>query len=337
VLAALLNGSRFDYVMTGSLSNPAGVEHIILIPRSDGSESTSPMGNPAIAVNLAGQQPSQQNVTEIGLAQQQPSQQDVTKAETTSDGAGDAGVDDSEQPTRVVTSEAMEPSEGAGEQQPQPSGQQRSGWQMPHAFPQQLGTSPQQPGNSPTTPQGFPSPQLPPNWASPSAVINHSRWLAEARILARGSNSALTFDFPIRVSARLWKSLFLRRSRHQSKQRQETLTVGSAKNSISTKMALPVSVHVVWSQFEMGNRGDVRMVAGLRSAPSSDEPPGRAAHWSALGRSRAPWGAGTTASTHLADLCGSEADHSPPSAAGRTYTPDNMSMDANTSSPPSTS
>ncbi len=49
VLAALLNGSRFDYIMTGSPSNPAGVEHIILIPRGDGSESTSPMGNPAIA------------------------------------------------------------------------------------------------------------------------------------------------------------------------------------------------------------------------------------------------------------------------------------------------
>jgi len=163
VLAALLNGSRFDYVMTGSPSNPAGVEHIILIPRGDGSESTSPMGTPAIAVNLAGQQPSQQNVTEIGLAQQQPSQQDVTKAETTSDGAGDAGADDSEQPTRVVTSEAAEPSEGDGEQQPQPSGQQRSGWQMPQAFPQQLGTSPQQPANSPTTPQGFPNPQLPHN------------------------------------------------------------------------------------------------------------------------------------------------------------------------------
>ena len=54
VLAALLNGSRFDYVMTGSPSNPAGVEHIILIPRGDGSESTSPMGNPGIAANLAG-------------------------------------------------------------------------------------------------------------------------------------------------------------------------------------------------------------------------------------------------------------------------------------------
>jgi len=151
VLAALLNGSRFDYVMTGSPTNPAGVEHIILILRGDGPESERSMGNPAIGVNLAGQQRSQQNVTAVGLAQQQPSQQDVTKAEMRSDAAGDAGADDSEQPTTVWTSE------GAAA----PSGQQRSGWQMPAAFPQQPGPGPQQPVNSPTTPQGSPNPQLP--------------------------------------------------------------------------------------------------------------------------------------------------------------------------------
>jgi len=144
VLAALLNGSRFDYVMTGSPSNPAGVEHIILMPRRDGSESTGPMGNPAIAVNLAGRQPSQQN-NKIGLAQQQPFQQDVTAAETTSYSAGDAGADGWEQPTRVMTSEGV---------QIQPAGQ-RSGWQMPQAFPQQ-------PANRPATPQGSPNP-LPPH------------------------------------------------------------------------------------------------------------------------------------------------------------------------------
>ena len=103
VLAALLNGSHFDYVMTGSLSNPAGVEHIILITRSDGAESTGPMGNPAIAVNLAGQQPSQPY---------------VTGAETTSDSTGDADADDSVPPTRVVISEGVGPPQGYGEQPP---------------------------------------------------------------------------------------------------------------------------------------------------------------------------------------------------------------------------
>ena len=161
VLAALLNGSRFDYIMTGSPSNPAGVEHIILVPRGDGSESTSPMGNPAIAANLAGQQRSQQNVIAIGLAQQQPSQPDVT-AETTSYGVGDADADVSEQPTRAWTSEAQEPSQGNGEQPPQPGGQQSSGWRIQQVFPQQPGTTPQQPENSPTRSQGSPTP-LPPH------------------------------------------------------------------------------------------------------------------------------------------------------------------------------
>ena len=163
VLAALLNGSRFDYIMTGSPANPTGVEHIILILRGDGSESTSPMGNPAVALNLAGQQLSQHNVTEIGLAQQQPSQQNVTEAEMTSYGAGDASTDNSEQPTRMVVSEGVEPYKGGGEQQPQPTGQQHSGWRIQQSFPQQLGTSPQQPANSPTTPQGSPNPPPPHN------------------------------------------------------------------------------------------------------------------------------------------------------------------------------
>jgi len=146
VLAALLNGSRFDYIMIGSPSNPAGVEHIILIPRGDGSESASTMGNPGIAANLA---------------QQQPSQQDVGEAETTSYGVGDADADVSEQPTRAWTSEAQEPSQGNGEQPPQPAGQQSSGWRIQQVFPQQPGPTPQQPENSPTRSQGSPTPPPP--------------------------------------------------------------------------------------------------------------------------------------------------------------------------------
>lgn len=147
VLAALLNGSRFDYIMTGSPSNPAGVEHIILIPRGDGSESTSPMGNPGIAANLA---------------QQQPSQQAVGEAETTSYSVVDTGTDDLEQPTRASTSQAQEPSQGNGEQPPQPAGQQSSGWRTQQVFPQQPATTPQQPENSPARSQGSPTP-LPPH------------------------------------------------------------------------------------------------------------------------------------------------------------------------------
>ena len=150
VLSALLNGSRFDYVIVGSRSNPAGVERIILMPRSNESGNTDhPGGN--FAVYQTGQQPSQRNVTGTGLAQQPPSGQDATEADA------DAGDDDSEQPTVDVISEAEDPPEGDGQQQAQP-GQPGYPGQMPQLLPQQLGPNPQQPSNQPTTPEGLPQP-----------------------------------------------------------------------------------------------------------------------------------------------------------------------------------
>lgn len=44
VIASLLNGSRFDYIILGSLQRPSGLERIILTPRSSG-----PAGQPANA------------------------------------------------------------------------------------------------------------------------------------------------------------------------------------------------------------------------------------------------------------------------------------------------
>jgi hypothetical protein len=42
VLAELLNGSRYDYVMIASASNPGGLQHVILTPKSPGAETSSP-------------------------------------------------------------------------------------------------------------------------------------------------------------------------------------------------------------------------------------------------------------------------------------------------------
>ena len=49
VLAELLNGSRYDYVMIASPTNPAGVEHLILTPKAGGpeAEGTPMASNPA--------------------------------------------------------------------------------------------------------------------------------------------------------------------------------------------------------------------------------------------------------------------------------------------------
>lgn len=47
VLAELLNGSRYDYVMIASAANPGGLQHVILTPKAAGSENSSP--NPPAA------------------------------------------------------------------------------------------------------------------------------------------------------------------------------------------------------------------------------------------------------------------------------------------------
>ena len=45
VMAALLNGSHYNYVLLGSVQNPNILEHVILSPRPAGSDSV-PSGSP---------------------------------------------------------------------------------------------------------------------------------------------------------------------------------------------------------------------------------------------------------------------------------------------------
>ncbi len=47
VVAALLNGSHYNYVLLGSVQNPNILEHVILTPRPAGSESSAPAQTPA--------------------------------------------------------------------------------------------------------------------------------------------------------------------------------------------------------------------------------------------------------------------------------------------------
>lgn len=57
VLAHLLNGSRFDYVMIASPSDPSGVQRVILSPRSGPSAAGNTGGNTTVANNQVQQQP----------------------------------------------------------------------------------------------------------------------------------------------------------------------------------------------------------------------------------------------------------------------------------------
>ena len=149
VLAALLNGSQFDYVIVASLPNPARVERVVLISNDNKLESTGPMDNAAIAVNLPKQQSFQQIVPETKLAPQQ-------------DAADDTSEDDSEPPTTEQISVAEEPTE-ADRVVPQSTGQQLFPGQASQTFPQPTGSNPQQPGNGATPPPGVPNPLPPPH------------------------------------------------------------------------------------------------------------------------------------------------------------------------------
>jgi hypothetical protein len=71
VLAALLNGTRFNYVLLGSATNPDGLAHIILIPKSGGEPVQQANAQPPQAVAGA-----PQPGTPLGGPQVQPAEND---------------------------------------------------------------------------------------------------------------------------------------------------------------------------------------------------------------------------------------------------------------------
>ena len=120
MLAALLNGSQFDYIIVASLPNPARIEHVVLIAKADWLEGSDPKDNPVVAVNRPDQEPFQQIVPPAKLAQPQDAAEDIE--------------DDSDQPTTEQISVAQDPPAGDGVVV-QPSVQQLSPGQAPQVFP----------------------------------------------------------------------------------------------------------------------------------------------------------------------------------------------------------
>jgi hypothetical protein len=113
VLAELLNGSRYDYVMIASAANPRGLQHVILTPKSAGGEAPAP--NPA---TTAYQQPEQQV---------SPNEPEMPP---------DATADDQEPPPEEPPSETPQPDQGQA-QYPQP-GAPEPGAQQGVKTPEQL-------------------------------------------------------------------------------------------------------------------------------------------------------------------------------------------------------
>jgi hypothetical protein len=142
VLAALLNGSQFDYIIIASVANPAGVDHVILIPNANKLESTGSIDNPAVAVSLPNRRPFQEIVPPAKLAPQQDTAEEIE--------------DDSDTPTTEHISEGQEPPAGDGVELP---GQLLSPGQAPQVSLQPTGSNPQQPGNGATPQPASPNPR----------------------------------------------------------------------------------------------------------------------------------------------------------------------------------
>jgi hypothetical protein len=137
VLAMLLNGSHFNYVMLGSAANPNALDRVILTHKTGGSESSSP------GQGTTGEQPIAGQPQGMPPGVVPPGQETEEMNDDFSDDA--AGLED--QPADQNTQ--------ADEQQQQPNGQ--AGVKTPEQLLQELQRQQQQ-QQQPGAPQGFPVP-----------------------------------------------------------------------------------------------------------------------------------------------------------------------------------
>lgn len=143
VLASLLNGSHFNYVMLGSATNPDLMERVILISKSGGTPQSGP-ADQTNAVNQPGYtQPPVQLRGSIPTSQE-------TEEMTSDEAPEDTGETD--QPDNQANQ--------SEQQQQQPNGQPAI--KTPEQLLQELQRQQQQLQQQQTAPQGFP---IPPNQA----------------------------------------------------------------------------------------------------------------------------------------------------------------------------
>jgi hypothetical protein len=142
VLASLLNGSHFNYVLLGSQADPRVLEHVILITKS-GPDDVAPTvqanaaGQPAVPGQVGGQ-----NVPQDGEA----------ATDAADDATDDAATDDS--------ATAVAPEDGSAQPQ-QPMQGVKSPEQLLQELQRQQMIQQQQQNGGGGAPQGFPQPQSP--------------------------------------------------------------------------------------------------------------------------------------------------------------------------------
>ncbi|MBZ5706140.1 MAG: hypothetical protein LAN63_12360 [Acidobacteriia bacterium] len=150
VLAALLNGSHFNYVMLGSAANPDGLERVILTSKAGGVEASS--------------------VAQLASQPVAPTRPSVEPQEDAQDGNGDEDFSDDQLAEQPGDEAQPDQNQDASQQQPDQQQQQQQGFpngqpgirspeqllrelQQRQLLQQQQGTQPQ--GQPPT---GFPVP-----------------------------------------------------------------------------------------------------------------------------------------------------------------------------------
>jgi hypothetical protein len=134
VLAELLNGSRYDYVMIASATNPGGLRHVILTPKSGGGEG--PSSSPPVAAY----QPPQPEPQVMSNEQEVPPDAAADDSEIPPE---DPPADDQagQQPPQAPPGQTYPQSYTPGTPQPgtvQPGAQQPAGVKTPEQLLQEL-------------------------------------------------------------------------------------------------------------------------------------------------------------------------------------------------------
>jgi hypothetical protein len=144
VLAALLNGSHFNYVMLGSLSDPRSLERVILTPKSAGS--VGGQENPALQATAVSQPVNTQAEPDISTSPGQEA--DDMSSDDFSDDMGDVDTAAEGQPVPSEDQQVQPLSNGQGVKSPEQllqelQRQQRRLQGMPGGLPPQPGQPPQ--------------------------------------------------------------------------------------------------------------------------------------------------------------------------------------------------
>ena len=159
VLALLLNGTQFNYVMLGSNSDPGAVSTVLLSPKPS-SGDTQTVANAALQQN--GQAPNPVTASQPFRQQLLANQQQAAQADDSTDDADSADDAEQNQQAQPGQAEGAQPDSNAnsGDQANQPNAGPKTPEQMLEMMRQRIPGASQQPGQtSPPNPPNSPPDQ----------------------------------------------------------------------------------------------------------------------------------------------------------------------------------